>query len=113
MDDLSSSNVPQRHVRPSVKHDAQQRSEDDISHIIVNIIKANNTLLEKMQVNASEKVIEDWSMVLQYYIATMVDNRIPGVASVAQRYGRALKSIKERLVGKTGRVRGQSYGKTC
>ena len=64
-----------------------------------------------MQVNASEKVIEDWSMVLQYYIATMVDNRIPGVASVAQRSGRALKSIKERLVGKTGRVRGNLMGK--
>ena len=103
--------VPPPAVRPSVKHDAQQRSEDDISHIIVNIIKANNTLLEKMQVNASEKVIEDWSMVLQYYIATMVDNRIPGVASVAQRSGRALKSIKERLVGKTGRVRGNLMGK--
>ena len=42
--------VPPPAVRPSVKHDAQQRSEDDISHIIVNIIKANNTLLEKMQV---------------------------------------------------------------
>ena len=49
------------------------------------------------------KVIEDWTTVLQYYIATMVDNKIPGVASVAQRSGRALKSIKERLVGKQGR----------
>ena len=41
----------------------------------------------------------------------MVDNKIPGVASVAQRSGRALKSIKERLVGKTGRVRGNLQGK--
>ena len=32
----------------------------------------------------------------------MVDNRIPGVAAVAQRSGRPLKSIKERLVGKQG-----------
>jgi len=103
--------VPPPAVRPSVKHDSQQRSEDDISHIIVNIIKANKTLLLKMQQNASEKVIEDWSMVLQYYIATMVDNRIPGVAAVAQRSGRPLKSIKERLVGKQGRVRGNLMGK--
>jgi DNA-directed RNA polymerase II subunit RPB1 len=29
--------VPPPAVRPSVKHDSQQRSEDDISHIIVNI----------------------------------------------------------------------------
>jgi|UniRef100_A0A6C0C0C6 DNA-directed RNA polymerase II subunit RPB1 len=103
--------VPPPSVRPSVKHDSQQRSEDDISHIIVNIIKANKTLQEKIQANAASKVIDDWATVLQYYVATMVDNRIPGVASVAQRSGRPLKSIKERLVGKTGRVRGNLMGK--
>ena len=103
--------VPPPAVRPSVKHDAQQRSEDDISHIIVNIIKANNTLQDKIQSNASDKVITDWSTVLQYYVATLIDNRIPGVAAVAQRSGRALKSIKERLVGKQGRVRGNLMGK--
>ena len=103
--------VPPPAVRPSVKHDAQQRSEDDLSHILVNIIKANKTLEEKIQQNASASVIEDWSTVLQYYVATMVDNKIPGVASVAQRSGRQLKAIKERLSGKQGRVRGNLMGK--
>ena len=103
--------VPPPALRPSVKHDAQQRSEDDISHIIVNIIKSNKTLQTKIQQNATSKVIDDWHTVLQYYIATMIDNRIPGVASVAQRSGRALKSVKERLIGKQGRVRGNLMGK--
>ena len=103
--------VPPPALRPSVKHDAQQRSEDDISHIIVNIIKSNKTLQDKIQTNATSKVIDDWHTVLQYYIATMIDNRIPGVASVAQRSGRALKSVKERLIGKQGRVRGNLMGK--
>jgi DNA-directed RNA polymerase II subunit RPB1 len=103
--------VPPPAVRPSVKHDAQQRSEDDISHIIVTIIKANNTLREKIRLDAPSNVIDDWHTVLQYYIATMIDNRIPGVASVAQRSGRALKSIKDRLGGKGGRVRGNLMGK--
>ncbi len=103
--------IPPPAVRPSVKHDSQQRSEDDISHIIVNIIKANTTLQEKIQQGAPSKVIDDWATVLQYYVATMVDNKIPGVASVAQRSGRALKSIKERLIGKQGRVRGNLQGK--
>ena len=40
-----------------------------------------------------------------------MDNKIPGVASVAQRSGRPLKSIKERLNGKGGRVRGNLMGK--
>ena len=34
-------------------------------------------------------------LLLQYYIATLVDNKIPGVAAVAQqRSGRPLKSIE-------------------
>jgi len=103
--------IPPPAVRPSIKHDAQQRSEDDISHIIVNIIKANKTLQEKIQQDAHSKVIDDWHTVLQYYIATMIDNKIPGVAPTAQRSGRALKSIKERLIGKAGRVRGNLMGK--
>jgi DNA-directed RNA polymerase II subunit RPB1 len=103
--------VPPPAVRPSVKHDAQQRSEDDITHIIINIIKANTTLLEKIEQNATESIINDWTTVLQYYIATMINNKIPGVSNVTQRSGRPLKSIIERLNGKTGRVRGNLMGK--
>ena len=98
-------------VRPSVKHDSQQRSEDDITHILVNIIKANKTLQEKIEQNAPANIIDDWTVMLQYYIATLVDNNIPGVASVAQRSGRPLKTLRERLNGKTGRVRGNLMGK--
>ena len=103
--------VPPPAVRPSIKMDGQQRSEDDISHILVNIIKANKTLQEKIQDGANSNIIDDWHTVLQYYVATQVDNKIPGVASVAQRSGRPLKSIKERLNGKGGRVRGNLMGK--
>jgi DNA-directed RNA polymerase II subunit RPB1 len=103
--------VPPPAVRPSVKHDSQQRSEDDLSHILVNIIKTNKTLQEKIQNNAEANVINDWTMVLQYYVATQVDNKIPGVASVAQRSGRPLKSIKDRLNGKGGRMRGNLMAK--
>ena len=67
---------------PAVDHPLNMmlnKDEDDISHIIVNIIKANTTLAEKIAKNHNAKVIEDWTTVLQYYIATMVDNKIPGV----------------------------------
>ena len=98
-------------VRPSVKHDAQQRSEDDLTHILVNIIKTNKTLKEKIQNNAPANVISDWTTLLQYHIAVQVDNKIPGVASVTQRSGRPFKSIKERLNGKGGRMRGNLMAK--
>lgn len=103
--------VPPPAVRPSVKHDAQQRSEDDLSHILVNIIKTNRTLREKMAAGAPENVIDDYTTVLQYYVASQVDNKIPGVACCAQRSGRPLKSIKDRLNGKGGRMRGNLMAK--
>lgn len=104
--------IPPPAVRPSIKMDGNQRSEDDISHTIVNIIKANKTLLEKMnEPSVNSTIIDDWQSLLQYFIATQVDNNIPSCAPVAQRSGRPLKSIKERLNGKTGRVRGNLMGK--
>lgn len=103
--------VPPPAVRPSVKHDTQQRSEDDLSHILANIVKANRTLAEKLQADAAQNVIDDWTIVVQYYVATLVDNKIPGVAAVAQRSGRPLKALKERLNGKAGRMRGNLMGK--
>ena len=103
--------VPPPAIRPSIKHDAQQRSEDDITIILVNIIKVNKILLERIEQNAAANVIDDWTLQLQYFVSSIVDNKIPGVSSVAQRSGRPLKSIKERLNGKTGRVRGNLMGK--
>jgi DNA-directed RNA polymerase II subunit RPB1 len=109
--------VPPPAVRPSVKHDAQQRSEDDLTHILVSVVKANRTLQEKMTQTdengngVDPKLIDDWTTVLQYFVATMVNNKLPGVASITQRSGRAFKSIIERLNGKHGRVRGNLMGK--
>jgi DNA-directed RNA polymerase II subunit RPB1 len=103
--------VPPPAVRPSVKHDAQQRSEDDLTHILVNIVKSNKTLLEKMQNNAPENIVNDWTVVLQYHVASMVDNKLPGASPAAQRSGRPFKSIKDRLNGKGGRMRGNLMAK--
>ncbi len=103
--------VPPPAVRPSVKHDAQQRSEDDLTHILVNIVKSNKTLLEKIKNKAPGNIIDDWTTVLQYHIASMVDNKLPGASPAAQRSGRPFKSIKDRLNGKGGRMRGNLMAK--
>lgn len=103
--------VPPPAVRPSIKHDAQQRSEDDISHIMINIIRYNKVLQDKIEQDVPTNQIDDWRTILQYYVATMINNKLPGVSHVTQRTGRPLKSIVERLNGKTGRVRGNLMGK--
>jgi len=103
--------VPPPSVRPSVRHDSQQRSEDDLTHILVNIVKTNNTIYTKIKNNAAESVIDDWTNVLTYYACTQINNNIPGVPPVIQRSGRPLKSIGERLNGKGGRIRGNLMAK--
>ena len=50
-------------------------------------------------------------MNLQYHIATLIDNTIPGIPQAQQRSGRPIKSLKERLKSKEGRVRGNLMGK--
>ena len=103
--------VPPPAVRPSVKLDAQQRSEDDLTQILLNILKYNKIIQEKKQANAPEKVIDEWTQMLQYYCAALVNNKIPGSAPVAQRTGRPLKSINDRINGKGGRMRGNLMAK--
>ena len=104
--------VPPPAVRPSVKHDAQQRSEDDLTHIYSNIIKTNNILMEKLSIPETHaNVIEGWTQILQHSIAMIVNNKIKGVAPMAQRSGRPLQCIMGRLNSKNGRIRGNLMGK--
>ena len=104
--------VPPPAVRPSVKHDSQQRSEDDLTHILMNILKTNKKLTDLIQQNQSSgKILDDWTEVLQYHVATLVNNNTPNMAPISQRSGRTFKSIVERLNGKSGRVRGNLMGK--
>lgn len=103
--------IPPPQVRPSVIQDNNQRSEDDMTHKLFEIIKTDKSLLQKIENNAPRDVINDWTDVLQYHIATLVDNQIPGVAPSAQRSGRPLKSIQQRLGSKEGRIRYNIQGK--
>jgi DNA-directed RNA polymerase II subunit RPB1 len=103
--------IPPPQVRPSVVQDNNQRSEDDLTHKLFDIIKNDKTLQQKIENNASKTVIDEMTNVVQYHVATLVDNEIPGVAPSAQRSGRPLKSIQQRLGGKEGRIRYNIQGK--
>jgi len=103
--------IPPPQVRPSVVQENNQRSEDDLTHKLFDIIKQNKILQQKIESNAGKKVIDEMTNVVQYHIATLVDNQIPGVAPSAQRSGRALKSLQQRLGSKEGRIRYNIQGK--
>lgn len=103
--------IPPPQVRPSVVQDNNQRSEDDITHKLFEIIRANKKLQEQINKNANKNMIDELTTLLQYHVATLVDNKIPGVAPSAQRGGRPLKSIQQRIGSKEGRVRYNIQGK--
>ena len=106
--------IPPPQVRPSVVQENNQRSEDDLTHKLFEIIKTNKMLQSKMDAEgskANKSNIDEMTNVLQYHIATLVDNQIPGVAPSAQRGGRPLKSIQQRLGSKEGRIRYNLQGK--
>lgn len=103
--------VPPPAVRPSVRTDTGQRSEDDLTHKLCDIVKSNNSLKLKIEKNASKEQVDIATQVLQYHVATFIDNKIPGINPAQQRTGRLLKSLTDRLKSKDGRIRGNLMGK--
>jgi DNA-directed RNA polymerase II subunit RPB1 len=103
--------IPPPQVRPSVVQDNNQRSEDDLTHKLFEIIKSNKKLQEQINKNSNRNMIDELTTLLQYHVATLVDNKIPGVAPSAQRGGRPLKSLQQRIGSKEGRVRYNIQGK--
>jgi DNA-directed RNA polymerase II subunit RPB1 len=103
--------VPPLTVRPSVIMEDNQRMEDDLTHVLVTIVRDNQRLRDKIDAGESADVIDKYTSLLQYDVATYVDNDIKGLPPAAQRSGRPLKTLKSRMGAKTGRVRGNLMGK--
>lgn len=98
-------------VRPSVRNDTGQRMEDDLTHKLCDIVKANNQIKQKIEKGHTREQLDVYVTLLQYHVATLVDNQIPGVGPSVQRTGRPLRSLYERLKSKEGRIRGNLMGK--
>lgn len=103
--------VPPPPVRPSIMMDALSRSEDDLTYKLADIIKANVNLRKHESDGAPAHIVAEYEQLLQFHIATYMDNNLPGMPQALQRSGRPLKSIKARLKGKEGRIRGNLMGK--
>ena len=58
-----------------------------------------------------QHLIHEYATLLQYHLTTYFDNTLPGVPPSAQKSGRPIKSISQRLKGKQGRIRGNLMGK--
>tara|TARA_Y100000310_G_C20699887_1_gene828739 strand:+ start:3947 stop:7360 length:3414 start_codon:yes stop_codon:yes gene_type:complete len=108
---LTSLLVPPVTVRPSITLESGERSEDDITHKLSDIIRANQRLWENLNAGAPEVIIEDLWDLLQYHVTTYFDNSIARVPPARHRSGQPLKTITERIKGKEGRIRKNLAGK--
>ena len=103
-------------IRPSVINRADNTvSDDDITHKFADIIKTNlryNKHLETFSpANPESDLDKSLNWVLQYHVATLIDNEIIGTPTAIQRNGKPIKSITSRLRHKEGRIRGYLMGK--
>ncbi len=108
---LSQLLVPSVTMRPSITLDTGERSEDDLTHKISDIIRANQRLWENLNAGAPEVIIEDLWDLLQYHVTTFFDNNISKIPPARHRSGQPLKTITERIKGKEGRIRKNLAGK--
>ncbi|KAK7468334.1 DNA-directed RNA polymerase II core subunit rpo21 [Stygiomarasmius scandens] len=104
--------VPPPPVRPSIAVDGgAMRSEDDLTYKLGDIIKASANVRRCEQEGAPAHVISEFEQLLQFHVATYMDNDIAGIPQALQKSGRPVKAIRARLKGKEGRLRGNLMGK--
>jgi DNA-directed RNA polymerase subunit A' len=103
--------IPPVCSRPSITLDSGIRSEDDLTHKLVDVIRINQRLRENIDAGAPHLIVEDLWELLQYHITTYFDNQVSGIPPARHRSGRALRTLTQRLKGKEGRFRSNLSGK--
>ncbi|TIA40621.1 putative DNA-dependent RNA polymerase II largest subunit [Aureobasidium pullulans] len=106
--------VPPPAVRPSVSVDGTNqgmRSEDDLTFKLSDIIRANANVRKCELEGSPHHVIAEFEALLQFHVATYMDNDIAGQPKALQKSGRPVKAIRARLKSKEGRLRGNLMGK--
>lgn len=105
--------VPPVQMRPSAKADfmASSTLEDDLTHKLADIIKANIRIRKHKETmnEQNAKYIVDNNQLLQFHGVTYMDNDALGLRS--EQKGKVIKSLGSRLKGKEGRIRSNLMGK--
>ncbi len=103
--------IPPVTMRPSITLESGERSEDDLTHKLGDIVRINQRLFENINAGAPEIIIEDLWDLLQYHITTFFDNAVAQLPPARHRSGQPLKTISERIKSKEGRIRHNLAGK--
>ncbi len=103
--------IPPVTMRPSITLETGERSEDDLTHKLGDVVRINQRLFENINAGAPEIIIEDLWDLLQYHVTTYFDNSIPQIPPARHRSGQTLRTLTERIKSKEGRFRHNLAGK--
>ncbi len=103
--------IPPVTMRPSITLENGERSEDDLTHKLGDIVRINQRLFENINAGAPEVIVEDLWDLLQYHVTTFFDNEIPQLPPARHRGGQSLKTLTDRIKSKEGRIRHNLAGK--
>ncbi|MBU1204009.1 MAG: DNA-directed RNA polymerase subunit A' [Nanoarchaeota archaeon] len=103
--------IPPVTMRPSITLESGERSEDDLTHKLGDIVRINQRLFENINSGAPEVIIEDLWELLQYHVTTYFDNTLAQIPPARHRSGQPLRSLTERIKSKEGRFRHNLAGK--
>jgi DNA-directed RNA polymerase II subunit RPB1 len=85
--------VPPMPVRPSISVDGMGRGEDDLTHKLADIIKSNNSLKRHETEGAPAHIVAEFEQLLQFHVATYMDNDIAGLPQAMQKSGRPVTHL--------------------
>lgn len=103
--------IPPVTMRPSITLESGERSEDDLTHKLGDIVRINQRLFENINAGAPEIIIEDLWDLLQYHVTTFFDNEVANLPPARHRSNQPLKTISSRIKSKEGRIRKNLAGK--
>jgi len=103
--------IPPVTMRPSITLQSGERSEDDLTHKLGDIVRINQRLFENINAGAPEIIIEDLWDLLQYHVTTFFNNEVAQLPPARHRSGQPLKTLTARIKSKEGRIRYNLVGK--
>lgn len=95
-------------VRPSIELSSNAKSEDDLTHMYQSILSTNMELEKAKQAGLPASRLDEIVTRLQGFVGYLMNNE---ENKAKQKGGRPIKSIRQRLKGKEGRLRGNLMGK--
>ncbi|MEK6839674.1 MAG: DNA-directed RNA polymerase subunit A', partial [Nanoarchaeota archaeon] len=108
---LTNLSIPPVTMRPSITLETGERSEDDLTHKLGDIVRINQRLFENINAGAPEIIVEDLWDLLQYHVTTYFDSTLTSIPPARHRSGQPLKTLVERIKSKEGRFRHNLAGK--